>query len=283
MTDLGPHLLGRLPTTPDSRDFRAANFLGVGAAVTADDPAALIAQGYYELTQTQVTFKRWAGTVYPDVTQTHWWKALDYLKRAQAAISPAPAPDPTADKIWSLVDDPILDQGQTGHCGGFGGCQWGNLEPVSDDYRNADGDALYYEAVKIGTGGRNEDGVQSRWVAQALQARGRLSTYAFASGTVEVGEWLRTKGPVMIGSDWTNDMFTPDADGFVKPTGGVAGGHFYVLCGDVFSEGYFLALNSWGDGWGQGGFFKITYSDMKILLDGVSYPGDAIVSTELAL
>jgi len=31
------------------------------------------------------------------------------------------------------------------------------------------------------------------------------------------------KGPVVIGSNWYNGMFNPDANSYVKPTGGIAG------------------------------------------------------------
>lgn len=283
MAAVGPHLLGRRPTTPDERDFRAANFVGIGAEVdTTEDPATLIAAGVNELKLTTITYRRWAATVYLHPEQAHWWKAFDYFARAQALIHP-PAPPPTGDVIWA-DPDAVLDQGNTPHCGGFGGAQWGNTDPVEDHYGNTDGHALYYEAVAIGGYPKSEDGVQSRWVAQALLARKRLQTYAFASSVAEVRAWIQSKGPVMVGTDWTTQMFSPDADGFVSPSDGdVAGGHFYVLVGDLSAQNAFLCLNSWGAGWGQDGRFKITHSDFQTLLDGISWAGDAIVSVELPL
>lgn len=282
--EIGPHLLGRLPTTLDERDYRASNFLTIGehslSRRATADPAALIDAGVAELKRTQTSYPRWAATKYSDVTTTHWWRALDDFALAKSAL--APAPPPPADVIW-VDPDSVLDQGSTPHCGGFGGAQWGNTEPVTDHYDNADAHALYYESVAIGGVPRTENGVETRWVAKALQARARLVSYAFALTTAEVRQWVQDKGPVMVGSDWTDDMFDPDAQGFIVPSGPVAGGHFWVIVGDLVAESAFLCLNSWGASWGLDGRFKIRHSDFAKLLSGIYTPGDAIVSLELPL
>jgi len=282
MAEIGPHLLGRRPTTPDDRDFRADNFVTDKLEIT--DPSLLIEAGVSELKKTTVTFQKWAATKYADPTTTHWWKALNAFDSARALLSP---PIPVPQNVNWAMNDPLLDQKNTNHCGGFGGCHWGNTLPVDDHYTATDAHDLYYEAVKIGMGGRNEDGVESRWVAKALKARGRLSTYAFAYSTDAITDWLRTRGPVMVGTDWTNDMFNPSPTGYVRPTGAIAGGHFYVLIAhqpEEPTESY-LAVNSWGSSWGLGGYFRITVSDFDKLLPGLdpSIPADAIVSTELAI
>lgn len=264
MTEIGPHLLGRLPTTPDSRDFTVA-------MVKDASPVELAYQRMLAARGANPAVKDWATEVMAILDPT--------------PTPPTPPDDPTQNVNWGLTD-PILDQGQTGHCGGFGGCQWGNVAPVDDHYANADGHALYYEAVSIGGFPGSEDGVESRWVAQALQARKRLATYAFAKTTDEVTDWLRTQGPVMVGTDWTDDMFDPSpTGGYVTPTAAVAGGHFWVLVGHQPEEAKeaYLAVNSWGASWGLDGFFRITVEDFAKLLAGIDYPGDAIVSPELAL
>lgn len=269
MTEVGPHLLGRIPTTPDPRDFTVS--------MVKDASALDLAYKRLLVSHAAKATKEWATAAMP-ILEPGW------TPTPTPAPTPTPTPTPPQNVNWGLTD-PILDQGNTGHCGGFGGCQWGNTLPVDDHYANSDGHALYYEAVSIGGAPGSEDGVETRWVAQALQARSRLATYGFAKTTAEITDWLRTKGPVMVGTDWSNDMFNPDANGYVVPTGGVAGGHFYVLLAHQPEEPQeaYMAVNSWGSSWGLDGFFRITVAHFGTLLKGLSYPGDAIVSPELAL
>jgi len=256
-----PNVLGRRPTTPDPRDF-TFRMLKESSPLELAFARLMAAKG------ANPAVKAWASAV------------MDVL--AAPAPPPEPEPDPTSNVIWELPD-PVLDQGDTPHCGGFGGCQWGNLSPVNDHYRDLDGHALYYESVAIGGYPGTEDGVESRWVAQALQARGRLATYGFASTVEEIIEWLRTEGPVMMGTDWTSEMFEPDETGLVTVDGPVMGGHFWVICGDLPTDREVVCLNSWGESYGSEGFFRLSYLDLSVLLAGIAYPGDAILSPEMTL
>jgi C1A family cysteine protease len=52
-------------------------------------------------------------------------------------------------------------------------------------------------------------------------------------------------------------------------TGDVAGGHCVALIGWDDAQGCWIGKNSWGPGWGDGGFFKIAYGDSFI----EDYPG----------
>jgi hypothetical protein len=71
-----------------------------------------------------------------------------------------------------------------------------------------------------------------------------------------------------VGTWWTADMFVPDAQGRVRPTGGLAGGHQYVIRGyDVDRD--WLMGRCW---WGSFRDFWIARTDLDDLLrDG----GDA--------
>lgn len=164
------------------------------------------------------------------------------------------------------------------NCVGFGYAGWGNALPIDDNYVDDDGHAIYYETKIIEGDPGGENGAYMRDGAEAMLARQRMSVYAFAETMDEILEHLRTKGPVVVGTEWTNDMFTPDANGFVRPTGSVAGGHCYLLYG-VEGEN-FLFKNSWGVQWGDSGSFRMTIPNFQVLLDAW---GEAVASVELPL
>lgn len=279
--EIGRHLLGRLPSPPDERDYKAAWFLpGKKSATTHKE---IVTRAREELKQTTVGFKNKYWVDAPE--GTHWYRALALL--AQIAPEdpipvppPPPPPTPTPTDV-SFTDTKQLDQGDTGHCVGFGWAQWGNSQPIEDNFTNDDGHAIYYECKVIDGEPRQENGSYVRSGAKAMQDRKRDEIYAFASTIQEIRDWVQAaKGPVVVGTDWYNDMFDPDREGYVTPTGGNAGGHCFLLIGDLESEGAFLFQNSWGANWGLNGYFKMKYEDFDKLLQA---DGEACVTVELPL
>src|SRR6188474_1368171 len=125
MTDIGPHLLGRIVSPPDPRNIPLSAIRNASALEVA--LAQLMA----------------SKQVAP-ATKVFGKAVVDFLQPAP----PPPDPTPVGDKVW-VNPDAVLDQGNTGHCVGFGWAQWGNSEPFSDDYKNADGHAIYYECKVI--------------------------------------------------------------------------------------------------------------------------------------
>lgn len=277
---IGVHLLGRVPSHPDVRDYQLAHFL-------TPDPldaalAAVVAKHYSK------ALKTWATLVTTRVKAISPAPPPPPLPVPTPSPSPAPSPAPTpvptpapnpVDVEWVDAEG-ALDQEDTGHCVGFGWAQWGNTLPIDDHFVNADGHAIYYEAKAIDKEPGQENGSTVRSGAAAMLKRKRLSAYAFAKSVDEMRSWLDGHGPVVVGTDWYELMFQPDSNGFVYPTGNVVGGHCYCCVGDIVSEGALLFQNSWGQDWGlPGGRFKMTYADFgKVFKNN----GEACAAVELA-
>jgi len=48
--------------------------------------------------------------------------------------------------------------------------------------------------------------------------------------------------------------------------------HGVVMVGQILEKGYWIIKNSWGTGWGEGGFMKLALGNTCGVLNGVSYP-----------
>jgi len=256
---IGPELLGRRYER-DERDWKMSEVLAL------DPPAAdLMGKTVQEVLDEGTYFSSWTGLLV-------FWR---WIKRV-SGDTPQPPPAHDKSRIW---EDPIqLDQGQTNHCVGFGWAGWGDAAPVEDRYQNADANAIYYEAKVIDGEPRQENGSTVRSGAKAMVHRRRLGAYVFAANVEEAERWILTRGPVVVGTDWTQDMFTPDAEGFVRPTGRIAGGHCYLLIGYDETSDTLTFDNSWGPAWGLEGRFKMRAPDFAQLL---AQHGEACAGLEL--
>lgn len=255
---VGPHLLGRL-YTPDSRDWSLAKLMEI-----AEPPDSILDKTISQVLTDTTYFSDWKSYLI-------FWRWLKKQRQPDQPDSPA---DLTPG--WAL--NVALDQGQTNHCVGFGWSGWVDALPVEGHYQNADGHALYYECKVIDGAPHAENGSNVRSGALALRNRGRLAAFAFAQNTAEIDPWINANGPVVVGTTWTNDMFNPDADGFVKPTGGRAGGHCYLMLERLDDQDAYVFQNSWGAAWGLNGRFKIKRGDFDSLLQD---QGEACCAAEL--
>jgi Papain family cysteine protease len=255
---LGRHLLGRI-YKPDPRDWSLMRLMEI-----AQPNEGILKKTIEEVRQETTYFTDWNAYLV-------FWRWL----KAQGK-----KPKPVVGDItpgWELKIQ--LDQGQTGHCVGFGWAGWVDAMPIEGNLQNADGHAIYYECKVIDHEPLAENGSYVRSGALALRNRGRLAAFAFAKTTAELDSWINTQGPIVVGTTWTNDMFDVDAKGYVKPTGAVAGGHCYLMLERIDSEDAYVFQNSWGAGWGQNGRFKMKRTDFDSLLQD---DGEACCAAELA-
>lgn len=172
---------------------------------------------------------------------------------------------------------PILDQGQLGSCtgnaatGALGtGPLWDALQTVQRTKLNeAEAIALYSAATALdpyaGTYPPTDSGSDGVSVAKAAQKAGLIIGYVHATSIPAMNTALQT-GPVIVGTNWYDSMFTPDASGFLSISGSPAGGHEYVIREYDVSLDVYTMDNSWGPDWGIAGRAKIRGKDMTRLL-----------------
>jgi hypothetical protein len=199
-------------------------------------------------------------------------------------------------KTWSFRGAP-LDQGATGTCVAHAAAHFIRSAPMRHT-RDIDPFQLYREAILLDEYPANDHeatsppdnkglqyGSSGTGGAKALDRRGILKEYLWAQTMREAIEWVLTRGPVMIGTNWYDSMFNPSAQGFAKitPATTVAGGHEYLLLGANQRKGIATFVNSWGPRWNHAatlcrpGFFLMDYETLERLFHE---DGDAVSAIE---
>lgn len=182
-------------------------------------------------------------------------------------------------KVWTL--DFISDQGATPHCVGHGWLNYGNCLPIDDEWKNEMGDTLYYKAKEFDGEPGAENGSSTLSGVKAFMTYAHLqdSKYAFVTNIEDFKVWILDQSPVVVGTNWYNDMFYPDSAGVVHIGGGVAGGHEYLAIGYDRQTDMILFANSWGTGFGNNGSFSMSATEFARLL---SEEGDACTAVEVS-
>lgn len=187
-----------------------------------------------------------------------------------------------------------LNQGDIGSCTGNAVAQWLNtdyahktLVKTHHGRKMMESDALHIYALGTtldnipGSYPPDDTGCDGGAVCKASRRLGYLTGYQWIFSFTSLQAQLE-KSPVIMGSLWTNTMFTPK-NGLVKVgrliNSNIAGGHAYMGAGIDFTEEVFIFRNEWGDeddwnGCKPGGYFAIGFKDYLKLLDA---QGDVIV------
>lgn len=174
-------------------------------------------------------------------------------------------------KYWPMFR-PVLDQGREGTCVGYAWKHWMNCAPTISLKHKIDPSAvaLYDQATNLDEWQGNENdryfGTSVRAGAKALEERGHVRAYYWATTINEVVDYVRQQGPVVLGTDWYEDMFSPDNKGVVRATGRIVGGHAYLLNGVNVKTGVASLINSWGKEWGLKGRFKMSFETLDRLI-----------------
>lgn len=175
-------------------------------------------------------------------------------------------------KYWPMTAG-VLDQGDTSQCVAYSWTHFllaaptthkagalGTLSSFAVD--------LYRRAQDVDEWpGNDYDGTSVRAGAKVLQAEQRLAEYRWAFSALDARDHVLTRGPLVIGVNFYERMFVPNADGYLLPEGELAGGHAMVLIGYSKPRAAFRVLNSWGKSWGDKGRAWMTYDVLQRLLN----------------
>lgn len=172
---------------------------------------------------------------------------------------------------------PVLDQGDLGSCTGNAtigvlGTEpfYSALSPVQRQaLTEAEAIRLYSQATQLdpfdGTYPPTDTGSDGLDVAKAAVKFGYLSGYKHIT-SVAAAQTAIVAGPFIVGSDWFDGMFDPDASGEVQISGAVAGGHEYECFGYQAGADRWHFWNSWGTSWGTRGAFWMSGGTFAELL-----------------
>lgn len=218
--------------------------------------------------------------VYPGIEQH--FPSLAYL-----AVKGTPLEQqPFRSYTWQV--NQWLDQGQEGRCVEFGLCAELLARPVPVPRTLIDdiiaGRRIYWPAQQEDAwpGGSYPgaspmyEGTSVLAGTKVCAALGYYSEYRWGLDVEDLARMVGYRGPSVIGVDWYEGMFNPDAAGWVHTTGSVAGGHCILvfavkvvrrLDGTVdYDRSYFRLWNSWGPDWGVRGTCMISWTDMAKLI-----------------
>jgi hypothetical protein len=188
-------------------------------------------------------------------------------------------------RLWNA--GAVLDQGSTPQCVGYAGWGWLAGGPVTNKPKFSPTDLYKMAQARDEWPGDDYDGSSTLGLMKALKDAGYIKEYVWATDAETLVSWILAKGPVVVGTNWWTDMFTPDRWGFLDAMGQIEGGHEYRLVGAYRdktcpdgSKGAVRMVNSWGRGWGSGGRAWISFATLdKLIKDD----GEAVTAPEIKL
>lgn len=221
-------------------------------------------------------------------------RSRDYPVRAAAE------PPVLRSYTWSMPLGWVIDQGREGACVGFAIINELQARPApvrltsivaaqvaaTGIYHRAQREDPWPGGAYPGASPRY-DGTSVLAGMKVAQRAGAFGQYRWAFGVEDVLHGIGRHGPAILGINWHADMYSPDARGYVRPTGRVVGGHAILARAvrivrtpdrHVDRDRSFVTLrNSWGPGWGIGGDGYITVTDLAALL---SARGEAVFAVD---
>lgn len=197
----------------------------------------------------------------------------------------APVAKEIIDRYWSTPHLP-LDQGNTPQCVAYSGTGYLMAGPIFNQPPMAPADLYRQCQMNDEWPGENYEGTSVRALFKVLQRLGLIGEYKWAADVEGIVAHVLTQGPVVMGTNWYMDMFTPTTNGdYLEATGENAGGHAWLIIGANRHKhnpdgtvGAVRMINSRGPGWGEHGRAWLTFATLAKLLEE---DGEAGVATEI--
>lgn len=169
----------------------------------------------------------------------------------------------------SMYQELFLDQGEEGACVGYSFAHELAAKPQIVLEVGADDAKQIYKWAQKNDPWPGEDysGTSVLAGAKCLVDHKYYKSYAWTKNANELAVVVSRRGPAVLGINWHEDMWKPDGNGFISPSGAVIGGHAILCKGYSKSKAAFRLHNSWGKGWGQKGCAWLSLTDMQSLLD----------------
>lgn len=156
---------------------------------------------------------------------------------------------------------PASNQGETPHCAGYATA--GVIEQrrwrLEDIYQQIDGDDVY-EAAKEHEG-NSAEGTTLEFATEGAKTLGLLpkETQFEVITTPEQAKYaVHRFGGFLAGFQITEAWMTPEAEGHIKDSQNIIGGHAVVVV--YYDKDGVGIANSWGESWGWNGFGRLSWN-----------------------
>jgi C1A family cysteine protease len=102
--------------------------------------------------------------------------------------------------------------------------------------------------------------LQWAWSMDLAKAVG----YVKCDTPAKMKDWISTRGSITGCFNVYQDFFSYRSGVYRHVTGGLAGGHCVEIIGYDDAQRCWICKNSWGQNWGEGGYFRIAYGQCNI-------------------